>query len=183
MDVVLRTPRTVLRRFTPADVAALVELDSDPEVMRWLTGGRPTPARVVQREVLPRILAGCERDDGPGRLVAEDPSTGDFLGWFGLRPVHGRGLELGYRLRRATWGRGLATEGARALVRLAFDDLGADRVFAETMAVNTASRRVLEKAGLRHVRTYDPGYPDVIPGSEHGEVEYARTLAEEAAQR
>jgi RimJ/RimL family protein N-acetyltransferase len=175
VDAVLRTPRTVLRRFTAADAAALVALDADPVVMRWLTGGRPTPATVVEREVLPRILVGYGRDDGPGRLAAEDPSTGAFLGWFGLRPVEGRGLELGYRLRREVWGRGLATEGARALVRLAFEDLGAERVYAETMTVNAGSRRVLEKAGLRHVRTFDPGYAEVIPGSEHGEVEYALT--------
>ena len=71
------------------------------------------------------------------------------------------------------WGRGLATEGARALVRLAFEEFGTERVFAETMTVNAGSRRVLEKAGLRHVRTFDPGYAEVIPGSEHGEVEYA----------
>ncbi len=160
MDAVLRTPRTVLRRFTAADAAALVALDADPEVMRWLTGGRPTPPAVVELEVLPRILAGYGRDDGPGRLAAEDPSTGAFLGWFGLRPVEGRGL---------------ATEGARALVRLAFEDLGAERVYAETMTVNAGSRRVLEKAGLRHVRTFDPGYAEVIPGSEHGDVEYAVT--------
>ena len=178
MEVVLRTERMLLRRFTPADVALLVELDSDPEVMSWLTGGRATPAERVEREVLPRILAGYASGGGPGFLAAEDRSTGEFLGWFELRPVPDRGLELGYRLRRAAWGRGLATEGARALVRTAFAELGADRVFAETMAVNRASRRVLEKAGLRHVRSYDPGCPEVIPGSEHGEVEYALTRAE-----
>ena len=92
---VLRTPRLVLRRFTGADAAHLVALDADPEVMRRLTGGRPTPPDVVERTVLPGILAGYERDGGPGLLAAEDPATGVFLGWFGLRPVPGRGLELG----------------------------------------------------------------------------------------
>ena len=173
----------MLRRFTALDAPLLVELDADPEVMRWLTGGRPTPPEVVEREVLPGILAGQERDGGPGVLVAEDPGSGVFLGWFSLRPVAGRGLELGYRLRREVWGRGLATEGARALVRLAFDVHAAERVFAETMAVNARSRRVLEKAGLRHVRTFWPDFPELIPGSEHGEVEYARTAADDAADR
>ena len=176
MDAELTTERMVLRRFTADDAPLLVELDSDPEVMRWLTGGRPTDAEVVQRDVLPRVLGRYE--GAPGYLAAEERGSGEFLGWFVLRPVPGRGLELGYRLRRAAWGRGYATEGARALVRLAFAEPGADRVFAETMAVNAGSRRVLEKAGLRHVRTFDPGYPDVIPGSEHGEVEYALTRPE-----
>ena len=181
MGEVLRTARMALRPVTAADAGDLVALDADPEVMRWLTGGRPTPPDVVEREVLPRMLAAA--DGGPGWLVAEDRATGAFLGWFELRPVPGRGLELGYRLRRQAWGRGLATEGARALVRLAFDELGAHRVFAETMAVNTGSRRVLEKAGLRHVRTFPADFRDPIPGSEHGEVEYARTIEEETAGR
>ena len=183
MDVVLRTERTVLRRFTPADAGALVELDADPEVMRWLTGGRPTPPGVVERCVLPRILAGYARAETPRRLAAEDPATGAFLGWFGLQPVPGRGLEQGYRLRREFWGRGLATEGARARVRLAFEELHASRVFAGTMAVNAGSRRVLEKAGLRHLRTRWPPFDEPIPGSAHGEVEYARTAEEHATGR
>ncbi len=178
MEVVLRTGRMLLRRFTQDDAPLLVALDSDPEVMRWLTGGVPTAPASVEDEVLPRILTGYADPRGPGFLAALDRSSGEWLGWFELRPVAGRGLELGYRLRRAVWGRGLATEGARALVRAAFAEFGADRVFAETMAVNRASRRVLEKAGLRHVRSFDPGYRDEIPGSEHGEVEYALTRAE-----
>ena len=83
--------------------------------------------------------------------------------------------ELGYRLRAASWGRGYATEGSRALVERAFRELRAERVTAETMAVNIASRRVLEKAGLRHVRTFHQEWPDEIEGSEHGDVEYALT--------
>ncbi len=57
----------------------------------------------------------------------------------------------------------------------AFTDLGARRVTANTMAVNTGSRRVMEKAGLRFVRSYTGDWPEAIPGSEHGEVEYALT--------
>src|SRR5690606_30038790 len=82
-------------------------------------------------------------------------------------------LELGYRLERAAWGRGYATEGGRALVEDAFTTLGADRVVATTMAVNTASRRVLEKCGLRLVRTFFPAWDDPLDGAEHGDVAYA----------
>ena len=86
--------------------------------------------------------------------------------------------ELGYRLRASSWGKGYATEGSRALVEHAFRELGAERVTAETMAVNTASRRVMEKAGLRYVRTFTADWPDKIDGDEHGDVEYALTRAE-----
>lgn len=71
------------------------------------------------------------------------------------------------------WGHGYATEGARALVRLAFTVLGAERVVATTMTVNARSRRVLEKAGLSLVRTFFAPWPEYLEGAEHGDVEYA----------
>jgi len=81
--------------------------------------------------------------------------------------------ELGYRLRKSAWGKGYGSEGSRALVGKAFTEMGARRVCAETMAVNTASRRVLDKAGLRLVRVFRQPWPDTIEGEEHGDVEYA----------
>lgn len=177
-DVVLETERLPLRRFRPDDVDLLVELDSDPQVVHFITGGRTTPREEVEREVLPAFLAHDEKGDGYGFFAAVDRSTGEFVGWFHLRP-HGDAPrdepELGYRLRRAAWGRGLATEGSRALVDLAFERLGARRVVAETMAVHVASRRVMEKAGLSLVRAFHADWPDRIPGDEHGDVEYAVT--------
>ncbi|MFC4019822.1 GNAT family N-acetyltransferase [Micromonospora sp. GCM10011542] len=167
------TERLRLRRLTMADADALVELDGDPEVMRFLTGGAPTPLAVVRDEHLPRLLAQYERHPGLGRWAALDRETGEFLGWFALDPsADGAEAELGYRLRRRTWGRGLATEGSRALVRYAFDTVGVRRVWAQTMAVNGRSRRVMEKAGLRYLRTFHLDWDDPIPGTEQGEVEY-----------
>jgi RimJ/RimL family protein N-acetyltransferase len=186
VDVFLHTDRIILRRFTTDDLDHLVALDSDPEVMRYLTNGGPTPYEVVRDDILPRILAEYERSPRHGRWAAIDRSTGRFLGWLSLAlPDHGdpdQGdpdqANLGYRLRREVWGRGLATEGARALVRTAFTTLGLRRVSATTMAVNLASRRVMEKAGLRYVRIFHLVFDDPIPGTEHGEVEYAVTADE-----
>ncbi|MCI4063067.1 GNAT family N-acetyltransferase [Micromonospora sp. R77] len=171
--VLLETARLRLRRFTTADVDHLVELDSDPEVMRFLTGGQPTPQATVREEQLPRLLAGYDRHPALGRWAALDRATGDFLGWFALDPSDDGGeAELGYRLRRSAWGRGLATEGSRALVRYAFAVVGVRRVWAQTMAVNSRSRSVMVRVGLRHVRTLHLVFDDPIPGTEHGEVEY-----------
>ncbi|MGB2571171.1 GNAT family N-acetyltransferase [Micromonospora citrea] len=171
--VLLETARLRLRRFTADDVDHLVALDADPEVMRFLTGGVATPRETVRDEHLPRILARYDHTPGLGRWAAQERSTGEFLGWFALDPSDdGTEAELGYRLRRAAWGRGLATEGSRALVRHAFDTVGVRRVWAQTMAVNVRSRAVMEKAGLRYVRTFHPHFDDPIPGTEHGEVEY-----------
>ncbi|WP_063764329.1 GNAT family N-acetyltransferase [Kitasatospora purpeofusca] len=183
MDTFLTTERLVLRRFTAADVDALVELDSDPEVTRYLTGGRPTPRAVVEDTLLPLYFDHYRRFGDLGWWAAEEREGGAFLGWFEFRSLHGdrAEVELGYRLRRAAWGHGYATEGSRALVRRGFTGLGVERVVAYTMTVNIGSRRVMEKAGLSYVRTFHEDYPETIAGSEHGEVEYALTAADWAA--
>jgi RimJ/RimL family protein N-acetyltransferase len=181
MHIVLETERMLLRRFTAADVDNLVELDSDPDVMQFLSGGVPIPRAKIENELLPRILDEYTHPPGWGRWAAIEKETDAFLGWFSLDPPkHGNteGLELGYRLRRAAWGKGYATEGSQALVDKAFRDHEVQRVFAETMAVNKASRRVMEKAGLRYVRTFHLTWDDPIEGHEQGEVEYELTRAD-----
>jgi RimJ/RimL family protein N-acetyltransferase len=188
----VHTERLALRRFTSADAANLLSLDGDPQVMRFLTGTAKSAAQ-VRDEVLPKLTGLHLRFPGFGYWAAETRAGGQFIGWFVLRPVtptddaiehwpDARGqtgvASLGYRLRRSAWGRGYATEGARALVRLAFTDLGVREVVATTMAVNTGSRRVMEKAGLRYVRTVHLDWPDPLPGTEQGDVEY-RLLRDE----
>ena len=91
--------------------------------------------------------------------------------------------ELGFRLRRDAWGRGFASEGAIALVAVGFADQDLARIAATTMAVNSASRRVMEKTGLTHVRTIYPSWRNPLPGSELGEVEYETTRQEWEAKR
>ena len=130
---------------------------------------------------------------GFGYWAAETLAGGEFIGGFVLRPVTPTDgaieywpdasgdtgvASLGYRLRRSAWGQGYATEGARALVRLAFTGLGVREIVATTMAVNAGSRRVMEKAGLRYARTVHLDWPEPLPGNEHGDVEY-RLLREE----
>ena len=174
MDVFLETERLVLRRFTEADVDHLVVLHNDPKVMRFLTGGKPVPRHQVEREYRDHFA-------GPGYWAAVERATGEFLGWFAFHPTPDRDpgeFELGYRLRTAAWGKGYATEGSRALIRTGFTELGARRVWAQTMAVNLASRRVMEKAGLELARVFHLEWEDPLPGTEHGEVEYALERAD-----
>ena len=168
-----------LRPLAPTDVENLFELDTDPGVLRYLTAASAPTLEQVRSEVLPRMLGYDEREPGYGFWAAE--SAGGFLGWFELRPLANREpgeVELGYRLRRSAWGKGYATEGAAALVWAGFTDFGVRRVVAETMTVNTGSRRVLEKVGLRFVRTFHESWIQPVAGTEHGDVEYALTREE-----
>ncbi|MFF8842098.1 GNAT family N-acetyltransferase [Streptomyces sp. NPDC015127] len=187
MRAFLETDRLTLRPFRESDADDVLALDSDPEVMRCLNGGEPTSREEVLREKMPALLRhypcldGRAGVEGRGYWAAQDRSSGAFLGWFEFRPLRDDRcdeVELGYRLNRRAWGRGLATEGSRALIRLGFTELGVLRVTANTMTVNQRSRRVMEKAGLGYVRTFFEEWPDAIEGSEFGDVEYAVTRAE-----
>jgi len=181
MHVILATPRLAIRQFTEDDADNLFNLNSDPEVMRYLTGGRPTPRQEIRSQIIPFHLAVYRQLDRLGTWAAESTTTGEFLGWFHLRPSPDNDItnvELGYRLGRSAWNKGYATEGSRALIRMGFTDLGVERVFAHTMTVNTPSRRVLEKCGLTLVSTTPYEGTDPVEGAEQGEVEYALTKPE-----
>ena len=186
MEPELVTERLVLRRFTAADTGNLLTLDGDPEVMRYLEPRVKTRAQ-IEADVLPLFLGRHQRYPGFGRWAAEARDGGGFVGWFGLRPVlpiegaivdwpdapPGGGVaEIGYRLRRTAWGQGYATEGTRALVRRAFTELGVREVVATTMTVNTRSRAVMQKAGLRYTRTVHLTWAEPLDGTEQGDVEY-----------
>ena len=157
----LRTERLTLRGFRPDDAHNIVALDADPAVREFLDmpeGTALTAAQTWIESVNERY--GGER----GFWAAEE--DGRFVGWFHLRPARDTGeTELGYRLRREAWGRGLATEGSRTLI-----DRAGERVIARTMILNHRSRRVMEKCGMTVVRTFP--YSGEGPDDE---VEYATT--------
>ncbi|QTE31648.1 GNAT family N-acetyltransferase [Pengzhenrongella sicca] len=152
MDAYLQTERVTLRRFRVDDADLLTELDSDPAVMRYLSGGEPTAPELVRERILPGILAAYDRWAGTrGLFAAYEKAGGAFIGWFCLRPEREGPLEeveLGYRLRQAAWGRGYATEVSAALLTMAFTDLRVRVVWGETMALNRASQHVMEKVGM-----------------------------------
>jgi RimJ/RimL family protein N-acetyltransferase len=178
-SILLETPRLRLRRFVPADVDRLVELDSDPEVMRHITYGVPTPRERYESEILPRWFALYASSPLLGYWAAELRDGGGFIGWFHLRPdrIDAGEQELGYRLRRAAWGQGYATEGGRALVAHGFERVAAGKISARTLRANLGSRRVMEKCGLAY--ECDFVYPeDVIAGrseAERAAVKYSIT--------
>lgn len=183
----LRTNRIELAPLSDQHLEYEVELDADPEVMRYLGNGRARTREQVEA-LHPQRLAYPEHTPGLGFWAGFVDA--EFVGlWFlgpPTRPDQGaaRGqAELGYRVMRRHWRKGLAGEGARELIRHCVEDLGMARVFAETMAVNTASRATMESVGMRYIRTFDQQWEERIPGSELGEVEYAITRREWLARQ
>ncbi|GAA2674003.1 GNAT family N-acetyltransferase [Streptomyces lunalinharesii] len=180
MPAFLETERLALRPFADADAERLFALDDDPEVMRFINGGKPADRATIQARSLPRLRHAYPCVGAPGYWAAEERATGSFLGWFEFRPLDERSaavVELGYRLHQAAWGKGYATEGSRALISKGFTALGVERITANAMAVNARSRRVMEKAGMVFRRHFTGDWPEAIAGSEHGEVEYELTRA------
>jgi RimJ/RimL family protein N-acetyltransferase len=183
VDTYLETERLALRRFTAEDADLLIELDSDPAVMRYLSGGEPTAPEDVRERALPSILAGYERWGGEfGLFAAYEKDGGPFIGWFCLRPER-QGprdeVELGYRLRKAAWGKGYATEGSRALLGKGFAELGVRVVWAETMVLNQGSRHVMEKLAMTFAEAVPtPEDMMMVEGAELGGVRYEITKAQ-----
>ena len=171
--VVLQTMRLTLSPCRPADPDDFIALELDAEVMRFLNGG-PVDHEKIGPDASFLMPRGTEAHVWTARWTVSNA----FVGWFCLWPESETRAELGYRLRRMDWGQGLASEGASALVRWGFRSGGYDRIVATTMAVNHASRRVMEKLGMSHTRTDHVDQPDPIPGSEEGEVWYELTRAD-----
>ena len=167
----VNTVHLTMRPVAPADRADLIALEADAGVMRFLNGGQPVP-----ESGLPDADFLTPRGEEPEVLTAHHSLSGVFIGWFALFDdgvIGGlRTAEIGYRLVRSAWGNGYATEGGRALVESAFESLCFDKVCAETMTVNLASRRVLEKIGFRHIKTTFSDRTVTVPGSEYGDVRY-----------
>ncbi len=171
---VLQTMKLILSPCCPSDSAAFIDLELDPDVMRFLNGGHA----VDHQQSYPEATFLMPRGTETYVWTARRRSNGAFVGWFCLWPESERVAELGYRLRRMDWGQGLASEGASALVNWGIRSGRYDKIFASTMAVNHASRRVLEKIGLKYARTVYADWPDPIPGSENGDVQYELVRSE-----
>ncbi len=152
MHVLLETERLLLRRFTADDVDALVALDSDPRVRRYVEDGEPV-TREVAADAITHWLGYHDRFEHFGFWAAIERESSAFIGWFHLRPSdddHLDAPELGYRLVASAWSRGYGTEGSRALIDLAFTATPATRVVADCGEVFGVTSDVsTHKGGLR----------------------------------
>jgi RimJ/RimL family protein N-acetyltransferase len=165
----LETARLRLREFTLDDADRIVELDSDPDVMRFISYGAPTPRSAIVEKVLPSWISYYKRVERVGFWAAEVRATGEFAGWFHLRPDRfvADEQELGYRFKKSTWGRGYATEGSLALLRDGFAVSSFPKVTARTLLRNVGSQRVMQKCGLTFEERFT--YPEhILRGGNEG---------------
>ena len=167
---ILRTERITLVPLADGHLEWEVELDSDPEVMRYLSGRASTPREEVESSHATR-MAAAQKVDGLGFWVGLVDD--EFVGWWTLQPAHGPDqpddrdvADLGYRLLRRHWRRGLASEGSREMMRYGFDDIRLDRIIAQTLTVNAASRAVLERVGLTYVRSFPTSMTAPVKASD-----------------
>jgi RimJ/RimL family protein N-acetyltransferase len=175
---ILHTERITLVPLADGHLEWEAELDSDPEVMRYLSGRASTREEVESSHAT--RMAAAQKVDGLGFWVGVVDE--EFVGWWTLQPAHGPDqpddrdvADLGYRLLRRHWRRGLASEGSRELMRYGFDDIRLDRIIAQTLTVNAASRAVMERLGLTYVRTFPTSMTAPVEGVGQGEVEFEMT--------
>ncbi len=167
--VSLKTPRLLLRRWRNEDLAGFAAVNAQPEVMRYIHDGR-----TLDRAVTAERLATYQRhwaENGFGLYAVEIKETGELAGFTGLAvptflPEIMPAVEIGWRLGRAYWGRGLATEAAQCVVAHARAELSLRRLVSVHVVGNEASARVMVKLGMtleretvqpdtgRHVRVY-----------------------------
>lgn len=155
----IETERLIMRELIPEDAEGMYILDSDPEVHRYV-GNKPVTSIAQCREVI-AFIREQYKTNGVGRLAVIDRHTADFVGWSGVKlfkdTVNGHKdfYEIGYRFIKAHWGKGYATESAKAILKHSFATLPTDEIFAMTDVDNQQSRKVLEKIGLKHVETFN----------------------------
>ncbi|HMW39241.1 MAG: GNAT family N-acetyltransferase [Saprospiraceae bacterium] len=158
MNFLIETERLILRNITHEDLEGFYELDSDPEVHRYL-GNEPVTDRMVLAKVIDYVIGQYE-EFGIGRWAVTEKITGEFAGWCGLKYIAEAAhhpnpyYDLGYRLIRRHWGKGYATEAARASLNYGFRQLDLNEIYAAAHPENEASNRILLKLGFSRLGSF-----------------------------
>lgn len=158
MEIFAETERLILREILPSDRNALFAIDSDPDVNIYL-GNNPVK-NIEQTDDLIEFIRKQYVDNGIGRWAMIEKSTNNFIGWAGLKLVreltnnHINYYDLGYRLNKNYWGKGFATEAAKASLNYGFNTLNLNEIYAIADSENVASKNVIEKVGLKYMETF-----------------------------
>jgi RimJ/RimL family protein N-acetyltransferase len=171
MPYEFRTERLFLRRWRPADRESFAALNADPLVMKYFLS---TLSRQESDALAERAEAAFQQN-GFGPWAVEVPHVAPFIGFVGLSIPHFKAhftpcVEIGWRIAAQYWNRGYATEAARRALRAGFDVFQLKEIVSFTVPANLASRRVMEKIGMRHDQAGDfdhPSFPDGHPLKRH----------------
>lgn len=168
MSVYLETERMILRELTFEDEDNLFDLDSDPDVMMFLTLGTPSTREEIKAMIVRVRDLFTKHNNRYGVWAAIEKDSGKFMGWFLFRPDKEQPentdrIEIGYRFKKEFWGKGFATEGSKALLKKGFEEFKIPQIFALAMKRNKASWNVMEKLGMSYVREYPyDKYPEEL---------------------
>lgn len=175
-QAILHTERLELVPLSEEHLPFLVDLNSDPVVLRHLFTRALTAAETEER--MHTWLRSARETKALGKWIGYS-AAGEAVGLYMFElpdnPPRTDAAELGYRLPQRHWRQGYAKEGSLELLRHGFEDLGIDRVIAQTMAVNEASRATMTSVGMSFVRRFDQEWEEPLAGHADGEVEYEIT--------
>ena len=159
----IETPRLVLRAWNDADLAPFAELNADPEVMEHL----PAILTRDESDAFAARIRAAMAERGFGLWAVEEKGGAPFVGFVGLSVPRFTAaftpcVEVGWRLARAHWGKGYATEAARAALEAGFERFGLAEIVSFTVPANVRSRRVMERLGMRLDGAFD--HPSLAEG-------------------
>ena len=145
----LESDRLLFRKFTPEDLDALINLRSDEEVIKYLGGKKLQNPQAIEKRL--QFYIDCYEKFGFGVCAIIWKANGEMIGWGGLMPLEETGeIEVGYGMTKEFWGKGIGFETARAWLEYGFNVAGLDRIVAIAYPENTASRRIMEKCGMKY---------------------------------
>ena len=170
MNMIIETTRLLIRTFTTNDATLIYELNRDPDVTRYTHD--PVKDLAHASEILEKIIISQYGLYNHGRWAVHLKPGLEFLGWCGLKyraDLHE--IDLGYRFKKESWGKGYATEAARASIRYGFEEIGLQRIVGRAEIDNITSWKVLEKCGMTYIgeeeiegyrhKTYEIWHPSV----------------------
>ena len=148
----IETERLYFRKFELDDLPQLIEQRSDPDVYRYLGGTRMQNPEALAKRI--RFYIECCETYGFGTCPMFWKETDEMIGTAGLQPLEDTGeIEVGYSVIKPFWGRGIGTEAAKGWMKFGFDHFGLERIVAVAVQENIASRRIMEKLGMRYEKT------------------------------
>ena len=151
MTIMFETPRLILRRFTEEDAALILQLNSDPDVVKYVHE-RVLQTEEEAREIIVSIILP-QYELNLGRWAMHTKADNEFIGWCGLKylPKYDE-IDLGYRINKSSWGKGFATEAATYTLDYGFNILQIPLITGKAHVDNIASLKILEKIGMKFIR-------------------------------